>query len=787
METYQFDVFISHASEDKPRFVEPLITALRDRGLRIWYDAHEIRLGDDFRRKMDEGLSQSRFGVVVLSPHFFKYWPEAELSALFNQERTFDQTRILPIRCDQDRATLTRRSPLLAARADIGWEVGVATIADRIRDCVHNTPAGTRSARSPVYNLPSRRTRKLFGRDTDLQQLDALLKPGHSVQVAASIEGLAGVGKTELALHMVARLAATDRFPGGIFWFDAEQPDLTTTWGSIIADALTVGPGTIQERAASAVRIASNGGPILLVLDNVESWTRASEPKPLPSGPNTALLVTTRHKFLGGPSFEHHTLEMLPEDAARELLISVAGRDLSRSPGLDDLLRQLEGHSLAIELAGAYLREFPAVTSAQYLKRLEAGAPVEEKVQDLVRYEATVSSALDVYWAKLDDAAREALLVAACFAPEEASIALLESCGIADDALRPLRRFHLISGDGQRWRMHRLVREWTRHVVSAETLAHAKRKFVEGCVEYSASITPEEGFRFYRADGTHLEHGAREAVAVLGPDDIRISRLQHGLAAALKSMGELPRAKELLERALASDLKNLGEDDPSVATGRSNLAIVLTDLGDLPRAKELLELALASDLKTRGADHASVALRRSALGRVLYSLGDAPRAKELLELALASDLKNFGEDHLAVATKRTILALVVGALGDRPQARKLIELALASNLKNRGEDHQSVAVGRFNLASLLRDGGDLAGARSLLSQALATQERSIGENHPSTAYVRAALADVLSLMGETESARAEVERAVLDVANQPAGSFVKEQVEGIAALILGRA
>src|SRR5262245_3330081 len=124
-----FDVFVSHASEDKSRFVEPLVLALKERGISCWYDSHNIQLGDDFRRKIDEGLAQSRYGVVVLSPSYFKYWPEAELSALFSQESLLDQKRILPIRLDIDHKTLVSRSPLLAARADTGWDQGVPFVA----------------------------------------------------------------------------------------------------------------------------------------------------------------------------------------------------------------------------------------------------------------------------------------------------------------------------------------------------------------------------------------------------------------------------------------------------------------------------------------------------------------------------------------------------------------------------------------------------------------------------------------------------------------------------------
>jgi tetratricopeptide (TPR) repeat protein len=650
-----YDVFISHASEDKARFVDAFVDALRERGLQVWYDSNEIRVGDDFRRRMDEGLSQSRFGVVVLSPNFFKFWPQAELSALFNQAATFDQTRILPIRLDLDHATLTARSPLLATRAALGWELGVRALAERIHDRVRDMPANARAARSPAYNTPARRARQLFGREVDLERLEQLLVPGRNVRVAASIEGLAGVGKTELALHIVDRLSETDRFPGGIFWLDAENPDLTVAWGTTIADALAIGTGTVEERAAGAVRVASTGNPVLVVLDNVERWTRETEPKPLPRGPQTALLVTTRHKFLAGPSFSHHTLETLPEEAAREFLSFVAGRDLAA----DELLRQLDGHTLAIELAGAYLHEFPSVTPAVYLEKLRVGARVEEKVQDLVRYEATVNRALDVHWTKLDDTAREALLVAACFAPEDASIELLEACGVDAEVQQPLRRFHLIAGDGRRWRMHRLVREWARRTAPLDEFARANRRFVEGCFEFSERITLEEGFRTYRVDGPHLDEAARNADIALASDDPRVSELLNRLGLALQSMGDLARARELTERALALALENLGEDHPLVATFRSNLAVICQALGDLPRAKTLLECALAADLKNLGENHPSVLVRRSNLASVLQDLGDLPRAKDLLEHALAADLKTpwrrpFVGDHQKVQSRRRL-------------------------------------------------------------------------------------------------------------------------------------
>jgi hypothetical protein len=63
----EYDVFICHASEDKAAVVEPLVAALKDRGLRVWLDRMEILIGDSLSGKIDEGLAHSRFGVVVVS------------------------------------------------------------------------------------------------------------------------------------------------------------------------------------------------------------------------------------------------------------------------------------------------------------------------------------------------------------------------------------------------------------------------------------------------------------------------------------------------------------------------------------------------------------------------------------------------------------------------------------------------------------------------------------------------------------------------------------------------
>ena len=61
-ENGKWDAFISHASEDKYDFVRPLAEGLRDRGLTVWFDEFELKVGDSLRSSIDRGLRQSRFG-----------------------------------------------------------------------------------------------------------------------------------------------------------------------------------------------------------------------------------------------------------------------------------------------------------------------------------------------------------------------------------------------------------------------------------------------------------------------------------------------------------------------------------------------------------------------------------------------------------------------------------------------------------------------------------------------------------------------------------------------------
>lgn len=104
MAANRWDVFVSHASEDKDGFVRPLVDLLENMGLKMWYDEFSLTVGDSLRRSIDHGLSHSNYGVVVISPSFLaKEWPQRELDGLSSLE-TDGRTKILPVWHGVDRA-----------------------------------------------------------------------------------------------------------------------------------------------------------------------------------------------------------------------------------------------------------------------------------------------------------------------------------------------------------------------------------------------------------------------------------------------------------------------------------------------------------------------------------------------------------------------------------------------------------------------------------------------------------------------------------------------------------
>jgi|LQYC01.1.fsa_nt_gi hypothetical protein len=141
-----WDVFISHASEDKDLFVRPLAIALQSLGVSVWYDEFSLHLGESLSRSIDKGLAQSRFGLVVITSHFLqKPWPEYELRGLVAQEIEAHRV-ILPIWHGVTRQQVVQFSPPLADKLALRTEglsaqdVAIQVLRETCPDLYANHP-----------------------------------------------------------------------------------------------------------------------------------------------------------------------------------------------------------------------------------------------------------------------------------------------------------------------------------------------------------------------------------------------------------------------------------------------------------------------------------------------------------------------------------------------------------------------------------------------------------------------------------------------------------------------
>jgi hypothetical protein len=132
----RWDVFLSHASEDKP-FVGRLARELMNSGLTVWYDDFALDVGDSLRRSIDIGLRDSRYGIVVLSPHFFrKEWPQRELDGLTAREDGRSKV-LLPIWYNVSAEEVRNFSPPLADKLSVFHAGSLKGTATKLLRSIH--------------------------------------------------------------------------------------------------------------------------------------------------------------------------------------------------------------------------------------------------------------------------------------------------------------------------------------------------------------------------------------------------------------------------------------------------------------------------------------------------------------------------------------------------------------------------------------------------------------------------------------------------------------------------
>ncbi len=182
-------VFISHASEDKERFVLEFAKKLRSKGVDAWVDKWEIKPGDSIVEKIfEEGIKNCDVFIIVLSKYSAnKKWIKEELNSAVIK-RIEGKTRIIPIIIDEDVGVPTSLKHLMWVKVrDLSnYEKEFQQILKTIYEVIDKSPLGE----PPKFAIVERKTSDYNKIDELVLKImgDIILQKGDLSKILTSIE-----------------------------------------------------------------------------------------------------------------------------------------------------------------------------------------------------------------------------------------------------------------------------------------------------------------------------------------------------------------------------------------------------------------------------------------------------------------------------------------------------------------------------------------------------------------------------------------------------------------------
>ncbi|MEY9934513.1 tetratricopeptide (TPR) repeat protein [Catenulispora sp. GP43] len=612
--------------------------------------------------------------------------------------------------------------------------------------------APNRAARStaPRYQLPAD-TGAFTGREDELLALDRIARRaqagrGAGTVLVCAIDGMAGVGKTALAVHAGHRMA--DLFPDGQLFVDLHGYSQSTSprdpAGALATVLQTLGvtapqlPEGVEARAA-LYRNRLAGTRTLVVIDNAanEAQVRAL----LPANDQCLVLVTSRKRFKSLDEAQILPLGLLSVSEAVTLFHQIAGpgRTTAGDPALEEMVALCGQLPLALRISAALLRHRSTWPLARLVEKLRT-AP--ETLTSLSDGDRDLSAVFALSYQALSLQQRNAFgwlgLIPGPDTDAYAVAALLDIAPHAgDDLLQDLVDHNLLSEPAPgRYRMHDLIRQYActliddgvsaRDAALDRLLAYYRHtaETANTCISKLTRETPGPGARprtrhapnlstpedaraWLRAERANLEACLARMAAEDKAD--QVIALSTGLSELLRVDGPWSLARDVLARTV--DTARRAGDRIAEANARTDLGVILRLTGDYAAALENLTLAArlhdttGSRLGQANA-HTELVVVRRLTGDYLGAIGDA---------CLALDRFRELDDRRGQATALAELGAARQGAGDYPGATHDFTRALEISLEL--DDRRGQAVALTNLALMRRLAGDYPDAVHALSRA----------------------------------------------------------------------
>jgi tetratricopeptide (TPR) repeat protein/transcriptional regulator with XRE-family HTH domain len=573
-----------------------------------------------------------------------------------------------------------------------------------------DSAAAGAAAAAATRTLP-RDIASFTGRGPELARLTGAVTGaagGGGVVGIYAIGGMAGIGKTTLAVHAAHRLAP--RFPDGQFFLPLHahtpgQPPVDPA-DALASLLLTAGVGAQQippglETRAGRWRDWVAGKKVLLLLDDAAGHEQVTPL--LPGTAGSLVLVTSRRHLTALEDARAISLDTLPPDEAVALLARLAARPGlgPGDPAVGEITRLCGYLPLAVGMLARQLHHHPAWTPAGLAGDLAAA---RNRLELMSAENLSVAAAFDLSYQDLTTSQQRLFrrlgLHPGTDIDAYAAAALDDSDpGAARRHLQALYDQHLITEPARgRYRLHDLIREHARTLAAADPAAEADAALGR-LLDYYLHTA--------RAADRHLARrlpAGVPAVPVIGP--------AHAPDLLAREDAVTWMDNERLNLHAAADYAATHDRPGHASTIPAAMHGYLRGHGHWDQALALHQAALLA--ARRAGDRLAEAGARNCLGDMQYLVGDYPAATASLTRAL--ELYRGLGDRLGEASALNQLSVVQYQTDDYPAATASLTRAL----------------------ELYRDVGDRLGEASALNQ-LGVVQHLTGDYPAATAGLTRAL------------------------------------------------
>ncbi|MBL7254533.1 AfsR/SARP family transcriptional regulator [Paractinoplanes lichenicola] len=585
------------------------------------------------------------------------------------------------------------------------------------------------------------------GREALIERLVTMVGTAGPGPIAVVIDGMAGSGKTTLALHLAALVG--DRHADAHLFVDlrghhAEQPlepsaALLVLLRQLGVPADRIPPDQVDRIGLWRTELAQRRA--LVLFDNAGSSAQVAEL--LPTAPGSLALITSRRRLAGLDGVQPVSLPVLAAGEAVALLARIAGDRVRAEPeAATEVARRCGGLPLAVRLAGARLAHRPRWRVADLVRRLDREAALPE----LAAEERSVASAFAVSYRQLPaETQRVFRRLGACPAArfDALTVAALSGLPLPDarDALDDLVDVHLVEEpEPEVYRLHDLLREFAGALAGENP--HERTEALRAALDQQLHAAAATNLPAYR-EGLDRDIGSPvplrpDLLAALTDPADRLERERLNLgpyvdaAAATPELEQyawqLPRAawRVLFVRAHLDDVLTLQTKawrvaerighGPTIATTLNYLASVHYRRSEMDEAARLMERCIA--IRREAGEPA-------ALGQALANLAavHSESGRWAKSIEIAHEVRRLGRGR-RTRDDANIIATGYEHLGRYTEALRYYRLRLMMQIEvgdptRIGDTLVSLAVVKYRAGRVSR-----ASARRQVTAGLRMQQRA---------------------------------------------------------------